>query len=140
MFTGLYRQTVTEAEHVKMIEVDSKSRSRLEIFSNLAKPRKLPLVFVRNAASPCTIARVRGPCGAIGSWISARIRPASAQSTCDHRTSPFVGLRPPAAPFGSRFRTIWRVPVFLWRDSTHVITRARASPPQSGYPPDLQNT
>jgi hypothetical protein len=37
MFTGLYRQTVTEAEHVKMIEVDSKSRSRLEIFSNLAK-------------------------------------------------------------------------------------------------------
>ena len=37
MFTGLYRQTVTDVEHVKMIEVDSKSRSRLEIFSNLAK-------------------------------------------------------------------------------------------------------
>jgi len=41
MFTGLYRQTVTEAEHVKMIEVDSKSRSRLEIFSNLVKTKKV---------------------------------------------------------------------------------------------------
>ena len=37
MFAGLYEQTVTEPEHVKMTEVDSKSRSRLEIFSNLAK-------------------------------------------------------------------------------------------------------
>ena len=70
MFTGLYEQTVTEPEHVKMIEVDSKSGSRLEIFSNLANiqesfPHPL-LVFVPNAASPCTIARVRGPRGAIG--------------------------------------------------------------------------
>jgi len=55
---------------VKTIEVDSNSGSRLEIFSNLAKvqesfPHPL-LVFVRNAALPCTIARVRGPRGAIG--------------------------------------------------------------------------
>jgi hypothetical protein len=31
MFTGLYEQTVTEPESVKMIEVDSKSKSLLEI-------------------------------------------------------------------------------------------------------------
>ena len=116
----------------------TKSKRKMRSVESCQDPRKL--LTVRNAASPCTIARVRGPRGAIGQWISTRIGPASPQCTCDHRTLPFVGRRPPDAPFGSRFRTIGRFPVFLWRASTHVITRARASPPQSGYPPDLQNT
>jgi len=137
---GQYREGYHRGGSIsgRAVSGPTKSKRKMRSVESCQDPRKL--LTVRNAASPCTIARVRGPRGAIGQWISTRIGPASPQCTCDHRTLPFVGRRPPDAPFGSRFRTIGRFPVFMWRASTHVITRARASPPQSGYPPDLQNT